>query len=151
MEELFKAMEKKLDNLKRLGEIMDEMKGITQTIKADIDKDESFKNLINVNEIDEWSFSLIKNLQEIDKTQAVKIGKAELKLHELDFLNWENLRKGLKERGLVVIKDDHVKNFFNNALVIAMKYFISKQEAREKAKALVKKSKGKVKSKNKKK
>ena len=147
MEELFKSMEKRISNLKKLSELMMQMKDISQLLKDDIHKLDDFKDLIKVNELDEWTFSLIKNLQLIDKTNAVEIGKAELKLSDFDYLNWDNLRKGLSERGIKVIKDDQVKNFFNSAMVIAMQYFISKEQARDKAKKLVDKSRKQIKRK----
>ena len=145
MEELFKSMEKRISNLKKLSELMIQMKDISLLLKNDIHKLDDFKNLIKVNELDESSFSLIKNLQEIDKTQAIEIGKADLKLSDYDFLNWENVRKGLSERGVKVIKDEQVKNFFNNSMVVAMQYFTSKEQARDKAKKLVKKSRKRIK------
>lgn len=149
MEELFKSMEKRISNLKKLSELMVQMKDISQLIKGDIQKLDDFKDMIKVNELDEWSFSLIKNLQEIEKTQAVEIGKADLKLSDYNFLNWENVRKGLSERGVKVIKDEQVKHFFNNAMVIAMQYFTSKEQARDKAKKLVKESRKQIKKRKK--
>ncbi len=149
MEELFKSMEKRISNLKKLSELMVQMKDISQLIKGDIQKLDDFKDMIKVNELDEWSFSLIKNLQEIEKTQAIEIGKADLKLSDYNFLNWENVRKGLSERGVKVIKDEQVKHFFNNAMVIAMQYFTSKEKARDKAKKLVKESRKQIKKRKK--
>ncbi len=137
-------MERRISNLKKLGVLMDEMKTITQSLKEDFDK-EQFKNLINVNRLDEWAFSLIKNLQEIEKVHAVEVGKADPKLSEFDFVNWSNIKKGLSERGIEVKKDEKVKDFFNNAIEIAIRYFMSKQQAREKAKELVNKSRKKIK------
>ncbi|MHA1377084.1 MAG: hypothetical protein ACTSRG_01765 [Candidatus Helarchaeota archaeon] len=140
-------MEKKISNLKKLSEIMEQMKSITQKLKEDFKKEQSFKDLIDVNELDEWSFSLIRNLQEIDKSHAVKIGKTDPKLSDLTFINWDNVKKGLSERGIEVVKEERVKDFFNNSIEIAMRYFITKQEARKKAKDLVEKSRKQMKRK----
>ncbi|MHA1301129.1 MAG: hypothetical protein ACTSO9_17045 [Candidatus Helarchaeota archaeon] len=151
MEELFKAMEEKISNLKKLSEVMNEMRSITEKLKEDFQKEQSFKDLIDVNELDEWAFGLIKNLQEIDREHAVEIGKAahKLAISDLNYVNWGNLKKALSEHGIEVVKDDHVKNFFNNTIEIAIKYFISKQKARKKAKDLVEKSRKKIKTKRK--
>ena len=147
MEELFKAMEEKISNLKKLTQIMDEMKGVTQSLKEGIKIDQDFKNLINIGKIDEWSFSLIKNLQEIEKVHAVELGKASPKLSDLNYLNWDNIKTSLTERGIEVVKDEEVIQYFNNAIDIAINYFITKQQARKKAKDLVAKSRKKIKTK----
>ena len=140
-------MEERISNLKKLSQIMNEIKSITENLKDDFKKEQDFQNLIDVNELDEWAFSLIKNLQEIEQAHAVELGKTSPKLSKFNYLDWTNLKKGLAERGIEVVKDDEVKNYFNNAIDIAINYFITKQKARKKAKDLVEKSRKQIKRK----
>ncbi|MHA1145904.1 MAG: hypothetical protein ACTSRW_14275 [Candidatus Helarchaeota archaeon] len=158
-EQLLETLEKRFTNLKRLGEIMNEMKEISSHFQR-IKEDKAFKDLIEIKELDEWAFAIIRNLQEIEQKQAVKISrvKESLQTKEYNFLNLENIKKAMKERGIEVVKDPEIELYFNNVIMMGINNLLAKTKARERARRIVdkaitqsKEKKRKAKSKRKKK
>lgn len=140
-DQLLQALEKRITNLKRLGDIMSEMKDISANFQ-DIKDDESFKNLIEVKDLDEWSFALIRNLQDIEQKKAIKISRAResLQTKEYNYLNIENIKQAMKERGLEVVKDKEIQLYFNNVVMMGINTLLTKTKAREMAKRVVDKA-----------
>lgn len=154
LDQLLQALEQRVSNLKRLGDLMDQMKGVTSKFQ-EMKDDDTFKDLIEIKDLDEWSFALVRNLQDIEQNKSVTISRAResLQTKEYDFLNLGNIKRAIEERGLKVVSDAEIQLYFNNVVMIGINNLLSKTKAREMAKRVVGKAikKGKRKKSKKKK
>ena len=153
-DELLKELDNRLKNLEKLSSIMGQMKDVASKIQEE-SQENPFVDLIEVKDIDEYAFSLLKNLQHIE----VNISRGTKSIHpkSYDFLNYDNIEKALLERG-IKIKDKSAKetmDYFNNVVLIGINNFVNKTKMRETAKKIVsktiKKAKKRTKGKKKKK
>jgi len=151
-DDLLKELDNRLKNLEKLSSIMGQMKDVAGKIQEQ-SQENPFTDLIEVKDIDEHAFSLLKNLQNIE----VDISRGTKSIHPkiYDFLNYDNIEKALLERGIKIKEqsDKETKAYFNNVVLIGVNNFVNKTKMRETAKNIVSKTikKAKKRSKSKKK
>ena len=145
---LLKELDKRLKNLEKLSSIMNQMQAISTKIQEQA-QENPFTDLIEVKEIDEVAFALLKNLQHID----VSISRGTKSIHpkNYDFLNYENVKKALLERGIEIKpqSEKETRDYFNNTIIIGMNNLVNKKKISENAKNLVSKSIKKAKNRTK--
>jgi len=149
-DDLLKELDKRLKNIEKLSNIMGQMQDVAEKIQVQ-SKENPFTDLIEVKDIDEHAFSLLKNLRNIE----VDISRGTKSIHpkSYDFLNYVNIEKALLERG-IKIKDQsakETKDYFNNVVLIGVNNFVNKTKMRENAKKIVAKTIKKAKKRSKKK
>lgn len=138
-DDLLKELDKRLKNLEKLSNIMNQMQDVAGKIQEQAQVN-PFTDLIEVKDIDEVAFALLKNLQSIDVN--ISRGTKSIQPKNYDFLNYENIKKALLERGIEIKtnSDKETKEYFNNTILIGMNNLVNKKKMSEKAKTIVSKS-----------
>ncbi|NHI93943.1 MAG: hypothetical protein EAX96_15750 [Candidatus Lokiarchaeota archaeon] len=138
-DELLKELDKRLKNLEKLSNIMSQMKNVASKIQEQAHEN-PFTDLIEVKEIDEVAFALLKNLQNIDVN--ISRGTKSIQPKNYDFLNYENVKQALLERGIEIKEksEKETRDYFNNTILIGMNNLVNKKKISEEAKTIVSKS-----------
>ncbi|MHA1783854.1 MAG: hypothetical protein ACTSVY_05440 [Candidatus Helarchaeota archaeon] len=149
-DELLKELDKRLKNLEKLSSIMTQMQDVASKIQEQA-QGNPFADLIEIQDIDEHAFALLKNMQNIE----VKIsrGTKSLQPKNYDFLNYDNIKKALLERGIQIRpnSEEETINYFNNTILIGINNLVNKTKSREQAKRRISKTIKKAKKRSKRK
>ena len=149
-DELLKELDNRLKNLEKLSSIMGQMKDVAGKIQEQ-SQENPFADLIEVKDIDEFAFSLLRNLQNIEVD--ISRGTKTIQPNSYDFIIYENIEKALLERGIKTKSVKETNDYFNKVVLIGLNNFVNKTKMRATAKDIVNKTikKAKKRSKSKKK
>lgn len=148
-DELLKELDNRLKNLEKLSSIMGQMKDVAGKIQEQ-SQENPFADLIEVKDIDEFAFSLLRNLQNIEVD--ISRGTKTIQPNSYDFIIYENIEKALLERGIKTKSVKETNDYFNKVVLIGLNNFVNKTKMRATAKDIVNKTikKAKKRSKSKK-
>ena len=149
-DELLKELDNRLKNLEKLSSIMNQMQDVAGKIQEQA-QENPFVDLIDVKDIDEAAFALLKNLQSIDIN--ISRGTKSIQPKSYDFLNYSNIKKALLERGIQIKErsEGETRDYFNNTVLIGINHLVSKTKTRVNAKKKIDKIVSKTIKKSKKK